>query len=440
MDRESNMISHHPEPWLEKVTWEEIRPAVLNINSELAKLIDDICPNKKHTFIVGNYKFGDLIIDDGKLQVLPKSTDKERKIIQEELQYSSIPLALLLNKQSEIFITEDERIIPFKVFNPGKLFGVFEILNLMLGKCTDSKWSISAGNRSIFALPKTSTNTGLKRLRQHFNLSADTLIHRLSDHWDVFRQISNAANFQEKWESKILFFSQEWLTSINNKKNKNNGWSNFRDYLFKQGWIESQQFFNREQLSINWRLITKIIAHRRLRPTSYISDTFKHLLLIPMGEAPVFQPTTSNLGAPIQGLKEAIVNVYLLDHYIPTIMHADLPSPGSKNYFYYSLSLPTLFEGTPASKNNSSTIMHDLKYIKTLVDMLQRDINTQDLILKNIEFKYFHVEEDSQKEIELSKNISTDDPRFLQTDAEEFPGRDFCATSQFWRGCIQIKV
>ncbi len=120
-------------------------------------------------------------------------------------------------------------------------------------------------------------------------------------------------------------------------------------------------------------------------------------------------------------------------------MHVELPEPDNNDYFYYSLSLPTLFEGSLASKNNSSTIMYDLKLLKLLIETLQRDSSAENIFFKNKFVEYFHVEIDPLKEIQSTALIPQTDSLFIQ-DVEKFPGRSFCATSPFWRGCIRIKI
>jgi hypothetical protein len=421
--------------YLEILTWKEARESIISVNPELAKIIDAINPDKKYKLIKARYQFGDLIVQNGEFQ-LPIPNSPSKAAIKKALNYSYIPLAILLDKASEIFITEDERIIPLKVFKPGGLFGTFETLNFTFRKENVKPcWNVSAGSRSLIMLPKISINAGLRRMKHHFGLTSDTQARALSYHWYLFKQIANHAHFSEKWESNIICFTKDWFTF----DNKDPAWFDFQAYLFKQGWLQFQESIKRAEFSISWRAFIRIVAHRRLKPTPYLIDTLKHLLLFTLGETPAFRLADSSLMAPIQGLQEAVLNTYLLKNYIPSIMVADLPEVGSPYYFYYSLAFPTLYEGTSESKNTSSTIMLDIKFLKILLETLQRDKQIDYSFLKNTKFEYFHVEDDIDGEIQSSKQIINHDHLFLK-DIQRYPERIFCSTSPFWRGCIRIKA
>jgi hypothetical protein len=284
-------------------------------------------------------------------------------------------------------------------------------------------------------LPKISMDSRLRRLKHTFGLKSDTQARELSDHWYLFKQIANTPQFSEKWESNIIFFTNDWFDF-----NKNDPeWFDFRSYLFKQGWLQFQHSLKRAEFSTSWRLFVKAVANRRLKPTPYLIDTLKHLLLITLGEPPAFCLAQSSLLAPIRGLQEVMLNVYLLQSYRPSIMVIDLPQAGNPGYFYYSLAFPTLYEGTSESKTTSSTIMLDIKSLKMLLETLQRAKQPGYSFLKDKEFDYFHVEDDIYQEIQSSKQIIIRDPLFFQ-EALRYPDRLFCSNSRFWRGCIRMKV
>ena len=320
-----------------------------------------------------------------------------------------------------------------KVLEPGSLFGTFETLNFIFNIQSQPLWYVSAGNRIIFALPKISESSGLKQLRLHYGTSADTSLRLPSDHWYLFKQIANHKNFNEPWQSQLIFFTEKWF-DFNKNDTK---WRKFQRYLFRQGWLQSQRVIQKEQFGVFWQKYHRAITQRRLRPTLYLTETLKHLLLIASGESPALAPVCqSDLVAPIGGLQKALLDVYILKNdYIPTIMHTVLTDQKSDNSVYYSLSFPTLLEGTPESKNSSSTIMLDLRDIKLLMNTLLRDSTIEYSFLKNVSFDYFHVEDDIYNDIQSSKLISKLDARFNDP---SLPNLNFCATSPFWRGCIKI--
>ncbi len=117
---------------LVEVTWEFIREEVAATNHELYEVIELLSPDKKLTLFKARYPFGAHIIDNGILnlphksgKVIPLKTAEVEKKIKDKLSYSPIPLALLMNKASEVFVKNGEHIIPLKLLPPGNLFGLF---------------------------------------------------------------------------------------------------------------------------------------------------------------------------------------------------------------------------------------------------------------------------------------------------------------------------
>lgn len=421
------------ESLIKQVSWDKIRNDVKKVNPELCQIIDKLDPSKKLKLIKASYTFGDLIIKDGILQSPSKYEDvSSTNPAIPGLNYSQIPLSLLLNKSSEIFVHENDRAIPLKVFSPGMLFGTFETIDYLFGKQKSKIWSVSAGSRSIFTLPRISENTGLRRLKTHYKVSSDINARSIADHWNLFKQIAQNKNFSQPWQSDVLFFTKEWFDF---KKN-DPAWFDFQTYLFKKSWIQSIEAMTRYEFAIYWQDFIKAITHRRIQPTPYFTDSIKHIMLLSVGESPAFQPAIEgDLYAPIQGIQEAILNVYMIKKYFPTIMHAEMMKKESLNPFYYSLSFPTLLEGSPNSKSQSSTVMLDQKHFKLLMETSLQNWKISKTMLKNKNFEYFHVENDADKEILSSKLITEMDKRFIVNPIE---GLEFCGSSPFWRGCIMI--
>ena len=421
-----------------ELDWLSARDSVIKVNPELAAIIDKIDPPKALKLIKASYSFGDLIVKEGRLQV-PSNGDIYKPYnpitnnkLKEKLCFSNIPLTLLLNKKNDIFITENDRIIPLKVFKPGTLLGTFETVNFLCGIPSNPLWNVSAGSRLIFSLPKISDKIGIQRIQNEYSTSTDNTAHSLVTHWDLFRQIANHKEFKEKWKSDTLFFTADWFKH----KAKDTRWLELREYIFKQAWLQSRQSLLKEELAVMWQSFMKAIAARRLHSTPYLIDTLKHIFLIFIGEFPAFQPLIhSNLSAPISGLQKAIVDVYGLKKYAPILMDMWLPEKGALNSFYYSLAVPTLFEGSPLSKTNSSTIMLDIKTLKTLIETVLKDQKVRESFLKEINLSYFHIEEDKYQEIKPSLIIPSEDKSF---NMPHFKGLEFCSTSQFWRGCVKI--
>src|SRR5207302_10084921 len=132
--------------------WKDVCQSVEQLNPQLAKIINSISLKTHHKLIKATYSFGDLIIKEGRL-CLPIENEK----LYTQLNYSPIPLALLLNKSAEVFIENSANPpLPLNILHPGDFFGTFETVNFMMNKQSSPVWNVSAGARSTFMLPKIS--------------------------------------------------------------------------------------------------------------------------------------------------------------------------------------------------------------------------------------------------------------------------------------------
>ena len=152
------------------VTWKDIRSDVLKINKELAEIIDAINPSDDYKFVKASYLYGDVYIKNSEAQLpvnnklVPLSHSSIDKKIQNELSYSSLPLFLGLEKNSEFFVGAGDRIIPIGLFHKGRISGTYETMDYITGRKSHSEWNICAGSRSIFMLPKITDKFGFKKL------------------------------------------------------------------------------------------------------------------------------------------------------------------------------------------------------------------------------------------------------------------------------------
>jgi hypothetical protein len=421
--------------YIEEVTWDTVRNIFKCTNPEFYQIIEQLSPSKTLTFIKLTYDFGDLILKEGILKLPEKKhqknsseTDRRFKL---QLDYSSIPLLFLMDKSCEIFILENDRVIPLKIFEAGKLFGTFEIINYLFGKSYVPPWYATAGNRSIFMLPKISEKGRLQNLNAHFKLMSNTQAFSLQDHWYLFKQIAQAPNFIEPWSLSLLAFPQHWFSFYK----KDPAWYEFYSHLFKEAWSQSQQLRLKDELAIHWQLTLKAMAQRRIQPNPYLTHTLQHLLLIAQKQAPSFSLTENSNLAPIQGLQEAFLEIYGLKKHYPNLMSIQIDNFEKQKIAYYSLAFPTLMTGSLYSKCNTSTLMQDLKILKLSLETLLMDDSFSQKFLNNTQFGFYHVDKDKQEEILPSTDIITLD----QSLQKSIPSLEaFCATSTFWRGCITL--
>jgi len=423
------------------VTWNNIRQDVLAVDAELAKKIDAINPNKDFKFIEASYAYGDLVINAGMVHlptakgtVSITSTELSAEV-KELLSYNHIPLFLTLENDNEVFVDIHTRIVPLNLFHAGSLLGTFETADYLLGRKSTARWSVSAGSRSIFALPKINDNLGLKRLRSHYDFDNTLRTHGLSDHFHLFRAITNSKHFKQHWRNRVLFFSKKWLEETNNLE-----LLALQKYFLKHAWFQASCIINRIGLGLQSEKFTEIISLRNLKPRPFIIDNARLLLYVIAGSLPAFRivDNMQQYALPIKELQQSLIEIYRIETHHPTMMYI-CPLSDIKNFtVYYSLSYPTLLDGSPINPS-TSTIILDLKEIKFLLDTLQRRGQNNDFIqyiINNIEIEYFHTEQDKEKEIKLSNQIPSEDNSFILKNANNL---GFCYSSKFWKGCIRIR-
>ena len=426
--------------YLSTVYWQDIREKVRILNPEFADIIDKINPDKNYPLIQASYNFGDLIIKDGETflptekGLISLNDPNQPKVIGKELAYTSIPLFLTLENSNEVYIHSDERAIPLNTFHAGSLLGLFESIDFMCERSSSSRWCVSAGSRNLFMLPKLNDIAGFKKLKIEFDLDTAIQPRQLTDHWRLFKDIAQHPNFKSPWKNTVLFFTRNWLE----QSKKDPAWFPFERYIFKQGWTQADMSIGKIGTHLNWQHFSEAIAARNLKPSPYLSNQLKHLLLVSIGQWPGFtlNDTTEAIG-PIKKLQEIILDIYDLKKYYPTVLYSASLTPPSSLPLYYSLSYPSILEGSFI--NDNSTIMLDMRAIKLLLDTIRPVLNkiTQSNLHKK-QFTYLHVETDKYNEIQQSSELTHLDPTLLNYQ-KQAPHLQFCETSQFWRGCFMIQ-
>jgi hypothetical protein len=428
-------------------TWKNVREEVAEVNKEFAALVDAIAPDDSYKFLQVEYLYGDLTVVEGFAQI-PDENDELSPInskyvdkkIRQEFGYKNLPLFFILDKSNEVFIDNGLRAIPLNLYYKGNICGTYEMMDYMTGLPSDYRWHFSAGSRTTIMLPGITNNIGLRRVYADYHINSSLLINGMNDHWNLFGAIAQSKHFEQPWKNKVLYFGKKWFDSKNDSKS----WVAFRNYLLKQAWQQAQYSINKVNFNLVWEKYAEAITRRRLKPEPYLLFQLKHILSLVRDDYPGLVPTDHSQEAmPTNGLKNAFINTYLLQQYYPTIMHArphiylkpDQP-------IYYSLSFPTLLEGSPLKKS-SSTTRYDLRKMKILIETLQAYLSREgieDKIVNKTEFDYFHTEKiDKHEEIRHCSAIFTEDSSFEKGELSPLsPNRKFCSNSLFLRGCIRM--
>lgn len=393
-----------------------------------------------------HYPYGAFIVNKGEFY-LPTLDGKTISIqdkciphiLKTNLRYSNIPLSLIIDNTSEVFVEAQNRVISLNFLNIGEMFGLFELMNLFnLGSqhslLNTPIWNISAGARSTFMIPSIYDMIGHNRIKK--KVGRDIYApSNFVDHWQTFVDINKYKCNTKCWYNTILVFSNEWFSDKNSY-----AYIELYKYLVSKCWQQFQLLEDFTEFSLSWSFFTHAISKRNLKPRPYLIDTVKHLILIAKGLGVAFKPAINDTAVPMSIIQQVYIDDYRLKDYIPNIMQPTKLTKDSK--VYYSLSYPNLRDSSPYLRNPPS-IIEDQREIKKLLDILTDIIHQIDTLnansLKNINFKLFHSNNDPFGQILSSKTIAETDNRFLES-AYDGEKRSFCSSSSFFNGCIGIST
>lgn len=422
--------------------WREVRGQVEQLNPELFAIIDAIDP--PYPLFEAVYPFGWYMMKNGKLflpvnqQTLPIDHPEVPSRLKELLSYNleSNPISLILENSAEIFFEMEDRTIPlYGLIKPGYIFGVWRALNPLFSHCPAFLWDMTAGARSLIMLPKISESSGHDRLKKAFQLKEEKP-RSLLQHWKVFREIANHESFNYEWNTKILYFTKDWFTHLQDK-----AWQDFAIYLYTKAWQGSE--FWRNQFT--WDLIYSVIAKQLgFKPNPYIVDTVKCLINMAIGALPGFTVATDDVAGPISQLQTVYKEVYRLKHYPPLILCPALFSVKGNSAVYYSLQYPNTIEFAPSSRERYS-LKAELYDIRSLLTKYLEDLDIDTLNLKgslisllkdNADFIFFHSDDELYEGMRSTSEIPNLDEtiRTLLTSGDYV----FPTKSKFFRGCIGI--
>jgi len=428
--------------FIKETYWDEVRSDVARFNPELAKICDEISPGKEYPLLRVRYPYGATIVDKGifhipyKGNLVPITHFDVPMHLKEKLRYSPIPFSLVLHNDIEVFVESGERIIPVNFHKSGNVFGAFESMDLLANIQSNPIWSVSAGARSVFMLPRITDKIGHNRLRKEFGISCDEPPPYLQGHWKVFKEINECFSDGKDWYSEVLVFTDQWFKNGNDAK-----WLKFQLYVCKLCWFQSRLLRDAIEFGLLWSSFGNEMSGRNLKPRPYLVETLKQLLSIANGIAVSFKPAVNEMALPVTHIQDAYLNCYNLKTYIPTIMQpCKLQAEVTKAY--YSLALPTVLESTPFVRNAPS-IIEDERDIKRLLDTLIRAIKIDSSVvnpIQHVKYDFFHSDVDQYGDILSSKLLAQEDEAFLDIHTQSFKGRMFCSTAPFFKGCIRIAV
>lgn len=432
----------------EELTWRSIRDVVATLNPELSAILDELDPSDDCTFFKFTYQYGDEMLRQTTLYLpttagglVPISHPGVSQHLKDSLSYNfgSNPVGMLLKNSMEMFISLQNRIVPFTLIKPGRVFGTWKILDENISYHPSGfLWGTTAGARSVFMLPKISETISHGRLSKKYQLRAEKP-NSFMEHWAVFREIATHEDCKRAWEVDILFFSAPWFRKLNDP-----AWSRLKLYLLNAAW-QSTGFWRNQFL---WRFLFSLTQqNRNIKAPAYIFDTVRHLLALSIGALPGFCPAVDDSLAPIHVLQEAYTDArgYGLKKYAPIIMQPGFFSPQSGTPIYYSLQYPTATEFSLKSSERVSVITetHLVQSLlkKFLLGMRENKSRIRDTPLESLGegvcFDYFHNDVTDYRDLQDSCQIPNEDGRFL-TAAGQHSALPFPKNSSFFNGCVRI--
>lgn len=428
---------------LEILSWQEVIGSIENFNPELANIIYRLDPPSNFKFIRARYYYGDEVLTKGVLNLRSKGKlmpFTSREIPSEyvkELSYAMTPLGMSLNKNLELFITDRENIVPYIVYESGCLFGLWSILSDKdrLNSLYRKSITMTAGNKSMYILPKVTDTRSFNRLKREFG-------HHLvkpetpSLQANLFKSINDVVQTQHLWFADVIFFSRDWFDD-QYKVGMQELWL----YLFKKGWDISR--FLRETVAFKFSM-SNILTVTNLKPNPYITDIVNHLYAIRRGFYPGFGVANEDAG-PVNTLEKAFVDIYKITAK-PIFMnakHFHLNSDNFEQSLYYFFNLPTLMDFSPKSRVASKVVdilelQHMLDKLMSYVLSLEPGNSFEAIENWLMEVKHVFYHSHMVKGINYSGDLIKDDPE-IQAYSKKYPDLGFCASSSFLRGCVRIQ-
>jgi hypothetical protein len=430
---------------VEELTWNKATNIIETVNSDLANIMHAMDDTLGCTFYKVAYKFGNRIINNGKCYLplvdggsiafddpaLPAS-------LRDDLSYSKNedPLAMILSKNSEFYISRDIDTQTQSIIHPGQMFGIPRAVDDRINNISTSALTsnLNAGSRSLFMLSKISDQIFHGKLKEHFkiDLAAPATPH---DHWELFVEIANKSNSQ--WQCEVLYFSRKWINQL-----KSDDWAAIAKRLMQihrtsyTAWHNFRDPWNNRFYEIE---VTKKLG--KLYPMQSI-HTAKDLFMLAAGIVTGFRPATNEDSAPIKVITEAYTNIYnklAKQKQIPIIMEAAKFNSNSKYPIYYSInhSISTQKDLESSKYRSQITRLDEIRtineiYTKAILDE-KSDVESLYNIAQNTTFSYYHSKPEGYSKILNPLLLATEDKRFTNGECETFP-----ANSAFFTGAIKI--
>lgn len=431
---------------IEELSWAEARKYAIKGCPKLLNIIDDINPGKNLTFVKVRYPFGSIIAKDDVLhlpsngmETIPINDSSIDKRWKEKLGYRSIPTGMITENSLEIYREIDGKVFSVALSGPntGLEIGIVENFG------STAAYTVSAGTRSLYMIPRISKTAAHKRLRREFGILSPPP-KRLLDHWHIFKELYASPVFKTNWFCELIFLSKEWFSYIDNDDSA--CWLKLRSYIQQKGWEHSELGRRKVILDVVWQQASGLLTSKGMKPDPYVVDTLKHLIFLSLGGISGCRPVNGDdFAGPINEIQNIYLDVYGLSSQIPTIMRPYNFSLSEDKPIYYSMQSPMLLSSTPNFRSMSSNIedMRELMIIKSYVfgqdygNLKIDNVKFNDTI-SQIKFDYYHGDMFAYgSDIRPTKELPEADPELLYM-PQSISKHKFADNGAYIRGCIKI--
>lgn len=421
---------------LTRVYWNEIKDEVRQVNPSLFIHLDCVDNGKNLPLVLAQYPFGcdilkagTLFLPEGEQAVCPISNSKAPKAILSDLHYSKIPVGLILSKSIEIYYETQERIIADKIWQKGRIFGLWELHDAPYQEDSAQLSNISAGARSIFMLPKITDQVSHRKLQKNLGITSPAPASE-RDHRDLFAEIVAKSEDGQKWKCRILYLSAAWF------KNQNNlAFQSLKGYFLQEAWHQSYNCRRQFELNVSWENSLKWMSERNIYLSPRVSSHVKQLYLIAENIFPgmVFAKQKEDWAAPVNLITHIYQDIYQLKHYDPLITHANHIE--HSNPVYYSLRYPNYFESHIPMKS-TPRLAEEISMLANIIGMIKY---TKHFNIKP-EFNFYHFGKENTPPVYSADHLIKSNPDLNQFIKNKKSGAEFPVNSTFFHGCVEIKL
>ncbi len=438
---------------LDKVTWGDVRERVMQLNPELAKIIDEISPDDRYYLYTATYPYGAEIGRKSKLYIPQHNSRKLIPIdspdipaqVKEDLMATANfnPLLMPIRRNIEVFTPLKNSVVSFGIVPAGAVLSGQRLLDISMG-CAQNfpvDFYMTSGARSVISLPKLTNTNNMRKMSKHLG-GRFSIPSSIQDYWKLFSQVSLFSD--EPWDTELLFFPRRWCEKV---ISDDMSWVGFSHYLLKKNWLAT--CFWRKLFY--WELeLSKIIEDQALQLCPFVLSTVKHLLMISSKGMPGFSPLIDDSVAPVSFLQKAFLEGYeirqqpiLLGAY--SNVYADTEAPQ-----YYSLNFPTMINYFE-KKNQRKSLLTDLIKVKDvllrflsalLVHKQEMEVSGSTSIHQVVavtEFDFFHLDEIVEESI-YSACTLYEDRGFKLAQKAHFTHLPLTERSAFFHGCVRIST